>query len=290
MKVSISWLKEYVDITLPIEELAERLTLAGLEVGAIHYVGLPGADLEWDREKLVLGHILKVEQHPEADRLVLATADIGTAEPETVVTGAPNLFEYVDQGDISFRPRVMHRVNLESGWALRPYAEAEGIYTFGTTTGNSVLDNGLRARVEGGLDLFSPGQFRRQFPQHAKVVAAPELPGGDNRLALHLVQGVFQFVQPVSRVDTHHDRADFGSRVLGQAPFVAVGRPDADTIPGRDIQGQQATGQAIDLALVLAVSPADALVAHDEGLPVRELRRGPVEGLADGFVQQRFAG
>ena len=70
MKVPISWLKDFVDITLPLEELAERLTLAGLEVASIQYVGLKGADLEWDREKLVLGQILKVEQHPNADRLV----------------------------------------------------------------------------------------------------------------------------------------------------------------------------------------------------------------------------
>ena len=101
MKAPLSWLKDFVDITLPLEELAERLTLAGLEVGSIEYVGVEGADLEWDREKLVLGQLLKVEQHPNADRLVLATVDIGAAEPETVVTGAPNLFELVGQGDIS---------------------------------------------------------------------------------------------------------------------------------------------------------------------------------------------
>jgi len=99
MKVPISWLKDYVDIILSVEELAERLTLAGLEVGAINYIGLPGAELEWDREKLVLGHILKVERHPNADKLVLATVDIGADAPETVVTGAPNLYPFVGQGD-----------------------------------------------------------------------------------------------------------------------------------------------------------------------------------------------
>ncbi|MCB2088827.1 MAG: autotransporter domain-containing protein [Sphingomonadaceae bacterium] len=65
----------------------------------------------------------------------------------------------VDQGDLSFRPRVMHRLDLDGGWSLRPFGEAEGIYTFGTGA-NSVLDNGLRMRVEGGMDLFSPGTFR----------------------------------------------------------------------------------------------------------------------------------
>ncbi|GAB4431465.1 MAG: phenylalanine--tRNA ligase subunit beta [Anaerolineae bacterium] len=127
MKVVISWLKDYVDITLPIEELAERLTLAGLEVGGIHYIGLPGADLEWDRDKLVLGHILRVEQHPQADRLVLATVDIGAAEPETVVTGAPNLFEYIGQGDISAlnlrSPFVLEGATVYDGHAKEPGAK-----------------------------------------------------------------------------------------------------------------------------------------------------------------------
>ena len=124
MKVPLSWLKEFVDITLPVAELAERLTLAGLEVGAIKTIGLAGADLVWDPEKLVLGHILKVEQHPNADRLVLATVDIGAAEPETVVTGAPNLFEFVGQGDISHlgwkSPFVMEGAMVYDGHAKEP--------------------------------------------------------------------------------------------------------------------------------------------------------------------------
>lgn len=124
MKVPISWLKEFVDINLSVEELAERLTLAGLEVGSIRYVGVEGADLVWDREKLVLAHLLKVEQHPQADRLVLATVDLGAAQPETVVTGAPNLFEFVGQGDISRlglkSPFVMEGATVYDGHAKEP--------------------------------------------------------------------------------------------------------------------------------------------------------------------------
>src|SRR6185503_11625086 len=128
MKVPISWLKEFVDITLPVEELAERLTLAGLEVGSIHYVGVEGADLVWDREKLVLAHLLRVEQHPQADRLILATVDIGASTgPETVVTGAPNLFKFVGQGNISHlgfkSPFVMEGATVYDGHAKEPGAK-----------------------------------------------------------------------------------------------------------------------------------------------------------------------
>jgi phenylalanyl-tRNA synthetase beta chain len=104
MRVPISWLKEYVDIDLSVEELAEKLTIAGLEVKGIEYIGIPGGRdkerLVWDKEKLVVGRILDVTQHPNADRLVLATVDYGGEANETVVTGAPNLFQYLGRGDL----------------------------------------------------------------------------------------------------------------------------------------------------------------------------------------------
>ncbi|MFQ5421618.1 MAG: phenylalanine--tRNA ligase beta subunit-related protein, partial [Anaerolineae bacterium] len=123
MLVPISWLKEYVDIALPIEELAEKLTIAGLEVEHIDYIGIPGGNdknrLVWDREKLVIGHILKVEKHPNADKLVLATVEYGGDEPEVTVTGAPNLFPYLGQGDISHlqlhSPFALEGVQLYDG-------------------------------------------------------------------------------------------------------------------------------------------------------------------------------
>ncbi|HUX76912.1 MAG TPA: phenylalanine--tRNA ligase subunit beta, partial [Anaerolineae bacterium] len=84
MKVPLSWLKDYVDITVPIEELAERLTLAGLEVETIEYIGLPGAELPWDPEKIVVGQVREVRPHPNADRLVTAKVEYGGPEPEVV--------------------------------------------------------------------------------------------------------------------------------------------------------------------------------------------------------------
>ena len=91
MRVPISWLKEYVDISLPVSELAERLTFAGLEVASIEIIGLPGAALPWDPKRIVVGEVLEIRPHPNADRLVLATVEYGAGQPKTVVTGAPNL-------------------------------------------------------------------------------------------------------------------------------------------------------------------------------------------------------
>lgn len=91
MRVPISWLKEFVDVPMSAEELAERLTFAGLEVSGIQRIGLPGSPLPWDPERILVGQVLEVRPHPDADRLVLAQVDYGAGGPKTVVTGAPNL-------------------------------------------------------------------------------------------------------------------------------------------------------------------------------------------------------
>jgi phenylalanyl-tRNA synthetase beta chain len=82
MKVPLSWLKDYVDITLPPEELAHRLTMAGTEVEKIERTA------EWDN--VVVGHVRAVKPHPNADRLRLVTGFNGEDEVE-VVCGAPNV-------------------------------------------------------------------------------------------------------------------------------------------------------------------------------------------------------
>ncbi len=100
MLIPLSWLKEFVEIDIPVEELARRLTLAGLEVEAVRYVGLPMpqgprhefkiSGLEWPPDKFVVAAISEVMPHPNADRLVLCRLDDGEQE-HIVLTGAPSL-------------------------------------------------------------------------------------------------------------------------------------------------------------------------------------------------------
>ena len=82
MKVPLSWLKEYVDVTVPAEELARRLTMAGTEVSEVVTIG------GWT--SCYVGLVTGVEQHPNADRLSLCTVDLGN-ETMRVVCGAPNV-------------------------------------------------------------------------------------------------------------------------------------------------------------------------------------------------------
>ncbi|MDP9238577.1 MAG: phenylalanine--tRNA ligase subunit beta [Chloroflexota bacterium] len=84
MRISLKWLSEYVDVRPSSEDLAHRLTMAGLAVDAIARTGDWGADVR-------VGEVLAVEPHPNADRLRLATVDAGDGEKHRVVCGAPNL-------------------------------------------------------------------------------------------------------------------------------------------------------------------------------------------------------
>jgi phenylalanyl-tRNA synthetase beta chain len=118
MKVPLSWLKDFVDVDIPIAELTHRLTLAGLEVEQVHFAGLPlpkGAvqghtsgrrgieanvtGLGWDPQTIVVGAIHEVMPHPNADRLILCRLHDGERE-HVVLTGAPNLFHLTGKGPL----------------------------------------------------------------------------------------------------------------------------------------------------------------------------------------------
>jgi phenylalanyl-tRNA synthetase beta chain len=87
MKVSWKWLQEWVDLDgLDLDEVVDRLTMAGLEVDGVERLG-EGAD------DIVVARIAKIREHPNADKLVLCDVDFGQAETTQVVCGAKNMGE-----------------------------------------------------------------------------------------------------------------------------------------------------------------------------------------------------
>ncbi|MBI5839722.1 MAG: phenylalanine--tRNA ligase subunit beta [Chloroflexi bacterium] len=118
MKIPVSWLKDFIDLDgLSIEDIARKLTLAGLEVDEILYAGLPMPDhaaqgmhssekhefktsgIAWDKEKIVVAEIREVSPHPNADRLTLLDLYDGQ-QSQTVLTGAPNIFHLKGTGKL----------------------------------------------------------------------------------------------------------------------------------------------------------------------------------------------
>lgn len=84
MRVPLSWLRDYVDIDLSPEALAEQLTLRGMEVSSIEVSGADWTDV-------IVGRLLEVDRHPNADTLWLTSVDVGAGEPLQVVCGAQNI-------------------------------------------------------------------------------------------------------------------------------------------------------------------------------------------------------
>ena len=142
MLIPLRWLADYVDITLPTEELARRLTTAGVEVGKI--ISSAG---EWDG--VTVAEVVDIKPHPNADRLVLVTALLATGETQTVVCGAPN----VALGQkVAFAPEGTRLIDGHSGEAtVLKRAKIRGVESAGMVLSEKEL--GISDSHEGILVL-----------------------------------------------------------------------------------------------------------------------------------------
>ena len=102
MKVSLNWLRRYVDITVPLQELCDKMVMSGFEVDGID-------DLSQTMDNVVTGRIIRLEKHPDADRLQICQLDVGGEEPVQIVTGADNVFEG------AMVPVALHDSHLPNG-------------------------------------------------------------------------------------------------------------------------------------------------------------------------------
>src|SRR5262245_809130 len=121
MKVPVSWLRDFIDLDgLEILDIARKLTLAGLEVDEIKYVGLARPDdstgeahefktsgIGWDPKKIVVAEVREVMPHPNADRLTLLDLYDGD-QSHVVLTGAPNIFHLKGTGKLAKTIKVAY--------------------------------------------------------------------------------------------------------------------------------------------------------------------------------------
>lgn len=83
MKISLNWLKEYIPVTHTVEEIANKVSLTGIESSPV--------TLGQGLDKLVVGHITSIKSHPDSDHLNICTVDVGEDEDIQIVCGAPNV-------------------------------------------------------------------------------------------------------------------------------------------------------------------------------------------------------
>lgn len=105
MKISLNQLKNYVDINVPVNELCDRMVLAGFEVEEI-------IDLSESLKNVVVGKIEKITPHPDSDHLQICMVNVGD-EVQQIVTGAQNVFEG------AFVPAALHDSYLPDGTHIK---------------------------------------------------------------------------------------------------------------------------------------------------------------------------
>ncbi len=106
VKVSLNWLKEYVDINVPVQQLCDKMIMAGFEVEDL-------VDLSATMDKVVVGRILRLEKHPNADKLLVCQVDVGEGQPLQIITGADNVFEG------ALVPVALHGSHLPNGAQIK---------------------------------------------------------------------------------------------------------------------------------------------------------------------------
>jgi len=284
MRVPLSWLRDYVDIQLTPEQLAERLTLLGMEVRAVETWGS-----EW--LSVVVGELLAVERHPRADRLSLTRVDVGTGEPLDIVCGATNIavgqrVPVALPGAVLPGNRRIERTEkmgvvsngmLCSGDELHLTGDADGILILPSEArigvplaelyGDTVLD--VDVKPNRGDALCMIGLAREVAAVTGALVRFPETapPEGTDRIEEHLTVAV--------------DEPLLCSRFVGRwVGGVRIG-PSPERVQMRLIAaGQRPVNNVVDvsnyvmLELGKPIHTFDAVAVHDGRIIVRLARAG----------------
>ena len=128
MIVSLEWLKDYTEVNVSPEEFCERMIMSGSNLETMEKVGE-------DMVKVVVGRIVKIDKHPDADKLVVCQLYVGEEEPVQIVTGAPNVFEG------AYVPVALHGSRIPGPIHGQPKQEGGTKITKGKLRG--VVSNGM---------------------------------------------------------------------------------------------------------------------------------------------------
>ena len=219
MLVSLKWLRDYVDLPddLDVEAFAERLTMASAEVEGIERIG------DWDRDLVTVAEVLSVDQHPNADRLKLATVEYGAGEPRTVVCGAPNVaagqrVAFAREGAELIDPRNGERSTLKP-------ATIRGVESAGMVLSEREL--GLSDEHEGILELPADAPVGRALADYLGDVVL-DVHTWPNRADMMNMVGIARETAAITggSVRPHGGEPAEGDADVHDAASVAIDDPD----------------------------------------------------------------
>ena len=185
MNTSLSWIKTYVpDLDVTAQEYTDAMTLTGTKVEGF-------TELDADLDKIVIGHIDKIEKHPDADKLIICQVNIGT-ESVQIVTGAPNVKEGDKVPVVLDGGRVAggHDGKMTPGGIKIKKGKLRGVESFG-----------MMCSIE---ELGSTREMYPEAPEYGIYIFPEDAVVGESAVkALGLDDVVFEYEITSNRVDCY---------------------------------------------------------------------------------------
>lgn len=226
MQISEAWLREYVNPAVGTDELVEQLTMAGLEVGSV-------APAAASFNGVVVGEVLTLEQHPDADRLRVCQVAVGQSLPLQIVCGAANV-------RVGLKiPAALVGAELPGDFKIKK-SKLRGVESFGMLCSEKEL--GLAADANGLMELGSDApvgiDIREYLSLNDSIIEVDLTP---NRADCLSIEGIAREVAVLNKMDwstTPIEKIDVAHR---ETLHVAVAAVDAcPRYMGRLIKGVNA--------------------------------------------------
>ncbi|MCI9478436.1 MAG: phenylalanine--tRNA ligase subunit beta [Lachnospiraceae bacterium] len=186
MDTSLSWIKAYVpDLDVTAQEYTDAMTLSGTKVEGYR-------TLDADLEHIIIGQILKIERHPDADKLVVCQVDIGGEAPVQIVTGAPNVEEGQKVPVVLDGGRVAggHDGKMTPGGIKIKKGKLRGVES-----------NGMMCSIE---ELGQTRELFPEAPENGIYIFPQDVTVGESAIkALGLDDVIFEYEVTSNRVDCY---------------------------------------------------------------------------------------
>lgn len=212
MRFSEDWLREYVDPPVATDRLVAQLTMAGLEVDSVEPVA-------GSFHGVVVGEILEVAPHPQADRLRICRVAAGGPSPLTIVCGAPNVHVGMKA------PLAIEGAMLPGGLGIKP-SELRGVLSHGMLC--SAKELGIDDPQSGLMALPADAPVGRDLRDYLQLDdAIVEVDLTPNRADCLSVQGIAREVALLNKMDWSVPNAPATAAIIGSTLQVKVDAPEA---------------------------------------------------------------
>ena len=223
MNISEQWLREWVDPDTDAEGLAHQLTMAGLEVDSVEPVAA-------EFSKVVIGKVLLVEPHPDADKLTLCQVDAGTGDALQIICGAANARKGMKAAVALVGARLPGGVKISA-------AKIRGVRSQGMLC--SARELGLGDEHEGVLDLDPSApvgeSFREWMNLDDRVIKFDLTP---NRGDCFCVAGVARDISAINRLPLHEPEiSDVADRTKTRFPVDVIAKDACPSFSSRVVSG-----------------------------------------------------